>query len=58
VKARRRLIKTEIELPGAGPGRVLVVLALVVGGAVAMAMATLFGLFVVETLRGVARGGR
>ena len=52
----RRWIKTELELPTSGPGRLAVVAGLVLGGTVAVLMFAVFGAFLVETLRsGIGR---
>jgi len=51
VNRTRRLFKTELALPPRGPARVATVLALVVGGAAALAMTLLFGVFLLETFR-------
>ncbi len=53
---RRRLIKTELELPPPGPRRLAVIAGLVLGGTVAVLMFAVFGAFLVETLRsGIGR---
>ncbi len=51
MRPARRFIKTEIVLPESALGRAAVIGGLVVGGTVAMAMVTLFAVFVLETLR-------
>ena len=56
MKPVRRLIKTELPLPPRGPARLVVVAVLVLGGVAALAMTTLFGVYLLESLRAAGKG--
>lgn len=51
MRPARRLVRTELVLPSSFLGRVGVLLALVVGGTVAIAMVALVSVFLFETFR-------
>ncbi len=51
MRPARRLVKTEIVLPASPVGRVAVIVALAVGGTVAVVMVALFVAFLFETFR-------
>ncbi len=51
VRPARRLVRTELVFPSSFLGRVGVIIALVVGGTVAIAMVSLVSVFLFETFR-------